>query len=180
MNFAFDEEQEALRAAARAFLADHSSPEQVRRAMESELGYDPEVWKRIGAELGWTSVIIPEIYGGLGLGQVELVALMEVMGEALLCAPFFSSVCLAGNALLVAGSEAQKQEHLAGIAEGRTLGTVACVEPSGRWDAEGIQALARRSGDDFVLSGRKRFVLDGHCADLLIVAARAEGSAGEW
>ena len=108
MNFAFDDEQEALRAAARSFLADHSSPEQVRRAMESELGYDPEVWKRIGAELGWTSVILPEAYGGLGLGQVELVALLEVMGEVLLCAPFFSSVCLAGNALLVAGNEAQK------------------------------------------------------------------------
>ena len=83
MDFTFTEEQEALRATARSFLADHSSSEQVRRAMETEQGYDPEVWKRIGAELGWTSVIVPDAYGGLGLGYVELVALMEVMGEAI-------------------------------------------------------------------------------------------------
>ena len=70
MNFAFTEEQEALRSAARGFLADHSASEQVRRAMESELGYDPEVWKRIASELGWPAVAIPETYGGLGLGAV--------------------------------------------------------------------------------------------------------------
>ena len=87
MNFAFTEEQEALRSAARGFLADHSASEQVRRAMESELGYDPEVWKRIASELGWPAVAIPEAYGGLGLGAVELTALMEEMGRVLLCAP---------------------------------------------------------------------------------------------
>ena len=98
MNFAFSEEQETLRAMARSFLADHSTPEQVRAAMQSELGFDPDVWKRMATELGWTSVAIPDEYGGLGLGQVEVVALMETMGEALLCAPFFTSVCLGGNA----------------------------------------------------------------------------------
>jgi alkylation response protein AidB-like acyl-CoA dehydrogenase len=179
MNFAFNEEQEELRAQARAFLADHSSSEQVRQAMASELGYDPEVWKRIGTELGWPAVVIPEEYGGLGLSYVELVALLEVTGEALLCAPFFTSVCLGGNALLAGGTEEQKQEHLPGIAEGQTRATLAMTEPSGRWDAAGIQATARREGDAFVLSGTKRYVPDGHCADLLVVAARAEGSAAE-
>jgi alkylation response protein AidB-like acyl-CoA dehydrogenase len=82
MNFRFTEEQEELRESARGFLADHSAPEHVRRAMESELGYDPEVWKRVGAELGWPAVIIPEAYGGLGLGAVELTALLEVMGAS--------------------------------------------------------------------------------------------------
>jgi alkylation response protein AidB-like acyl-CoA dehydrogenase len=147
--------------------------------MESELGYDPEVWKRIGTELGWPAVVIPEEYGGLGLTYIELVALMEVIGEAVLCAPFYSSVCLGGNALLAGGTEEQKQEHLPGIAEGDTRATLAFNEASGRWDASGIEALARRDGSDFVLSGSKRFVLDGHCADLLVVAARSEGSAGE-
>jgi alkylation response protein AidB-like acyl-CoA dehydrogenase len=179
MDFAFNEEQEELRSSAHGFLADHSGSEQVRQAMESELGYDPQVWKQIGTELGWTSVIVPEEYGGLGLGYVELIALMEIMGGALLCAPFFSSVCLAGNALLVAGSEEQKREHLPGIAEGQTLGTLASTEANGRWDAAGIEAIARKDGGDFVLNGTKRFVPDGHCADLLVVAARREGTSGE-
>jgi alkylation response protein AidB-like acyl-CoA dehydrogenase len=179
VNFAFTEEQEELRAFARSFLADHSSSEQVRRAMESELGFDTEVWKRIGAELGWPSVIVPEAYGGIGLGYVELVALMELTGESLLCAPFFSSIALGANALLVAGSEAQKQEHLPGIAEGQTLATLAVTEEGGRWDANGIGSVARSDGGEVVLSGAKRYVIDGHSADLLVVAARAEGSRGE-
>ena len=77
MNFAFTQEQEDLRSSARAFLSEHSSSEQGRRAMESERGYDAELWKRIGSELGWTSVVIPEEFGGIGLSEVELVALLE-------------------------------------------------------------------------------------------------------
>jgi alkylation response protein AidB-like acyl-CoA dehydrogenase len=179
MNFAFTEEQEELRSAARAFLGDHSTSEHVRRAMESDLGHDPATWKRIGAELGWTSVIVPEEYGGIGLGFVELVALMEVTGEFLLCAPFFSTVCLGANALLEAGDEGQKQEHLPGIAEGQTLATLAFTEPNGRWDVGGIACTARRDGDDYVLQGTKRYVIDGHCADLVVVAARSSGSSDE-
>jgi alkylation response protein AidB-like acyl-CoA dehydrogenase len=147
--------------------------------MESELGYDPEVWKRIASELGWPAVAIPEAYDGLGLGAVELTALMEEMGRVLLCAPFFSSVCLAGNALLSAGSEEQKREFLPAIAEGRTLATVAWTGPSGAPGAAGIAATVRRQGDEFVLRGAWRFVLDGLGADLLVVAARRAGSAGE-
>ena len=140
MNFAFDEQQEELRSMARSFLADHSSGEQVRKAMESELGYEPDVWKRIATELGWPALLVPEEYGGLGLGYIELVALLEITGEYLLCAPLFSTVCLAGNALLVAGTEAQKQEHLPALAEGQIRGTLAFSEPNGRWDAGGIAA----------------------------------------
>jgi alkylation response protein AidB-like acyl-CoA dehydrogenase len=179
MDFAFTEEQEELRSTARSFLAEHSGSEQVRQAMESELGYDPQVWKQIASELGWTSVTIPEEYGGLGLSYVELIALMEVMGESLLCAPFFSSVCLAANALLVGGSDSQKKEHLPGIAEGQTRATVAFTEAGGDWGAAGIESVARRDGGDFLLSGTKSFVLDGHCADLVVVATRAQGTGGE-
>jgi alkylation response protein AidB-like acyl-CoA dehydrogenase len=182
VRFAFTEEQEALRATARAFLAERSSSERVRAAMASELGFDPETWKRIGAELGWTAVAIPEAYGGLGLGPVELAVLLEAMGEALLCAPFFASACLGAPALLEAGSEAQRAEHLPAIAAGRAIATLAWTGPRGVPGAAGVEAVARRAagrGSDFGLSGRWRPVLDAHCADLLVVAARAPGSAGE-
>jgi alkylation response protein AidB-like acyl-CoA dehydrogenase len=179
MHFAFTEEQEELRSQAHGFLGEFSAPEQVRKAMESEMGYDPELWGRISTELGWPSVVIPEEYGGLGLSYVELIALMEEMGAALLCAPFLSSVCLAGNALILGGTEEQKQEHLPCIAEGTTIGTLAYMEPNGRPDATGIEMLARRDGSDFLLTGTKTFVLDGHNAGLLVVAARAADSSGE-
>ncbi len=179
MRFAFTEEQEELRSQAHGFLGEFSPPEEVRKAMESDAGYDPELWGQISAELGWSSVVIPEEYGGLGLSYVELVALMEEMGSALLCAPFLSSVCLAGNALIIGGTEEQKQEYLPGIAEGTTTGTLAYMESNGRPDASGIEAEARREGSDYVLRGAKSFVLDGHTAELLLLAARREGSTGE-
>jgi alkylation response protein AidB-like acyl-CoA dehydrogenase len=178
MRFAFTEEQEALRETARAFLAEHSSSEQVRSAMQTEAGFAPELWKQISAELGWPAVAIPEDCGGLGLGAVELTALLEAMGEALLCAPFFSTVCLGANAVRVAGTAEQQRELLPGIAEGRTLATLAAFEPPKDWSPAGIETTARRQGGDYLLSGRKRLVLDGHCAELLLVAARAESSRG--
>jgi len=160
MQLAFTEEQEELRRSARAFLAEHSSSERVRAAMASELGWDTDAWKRIGAELGWTAVAIPESYGGVGLGFVELVGLLEEMGEALLCAPFFASVCMAAPALLASGDSAAAREWLPAIAEGRA--TAALVEGG---------AIARRRGAGFSLDGSARLVLDGHAADLLVVAA---------
>lgn len=179
MNFAFSPEQEELRRSARSFLKDHSSSEQVRRAMQSERGWEESLWKRMAEELGWPAIIVPEAYGGLGLGYVELVALMEEMGAALLCSPFFSSVCLGGNALVLGGNEEQKRCYLPGVAAGETLATLAFSEPSGRWDAGGIEAVARRDGGDYLLYGTKTFVPDGSSADLFVVAVREEGSEGE-
>jgi alkylation response protein AidB-like acyl-CoA dehydrogenase len=173
------EEQQALREQARDFLAHHSGSEQVRRAMESEPGYDAEVWKRIGAELGWTALCVPEAYGGVGLTAVELSLLMEPMGEHLLCAPFFSTVCMAAQALVVGGSEAQKQEHLPGIAEGRTVAALAYAEPD-RLEPAAMQASFRAAaGGGATLQGVKRYAVDGCAADLLVVAARREGSQGD-
>jgi alkylation response protein AidB-like acyl-CoA dehydrogenase len=178
MRFAFDGEQEALRATARSFLEVHSSSGRVREAMRTERGYDLETWRRMTRELGWTSVIVPEKYGGAGLTYVELVGLLEEMGRALLCAPFFSTVCLAANALLLGGDEVQKRAELPRIAAGEITATLAYMEANGRWDASGIAARAARDGSDFVLTGTKSFVLDGHTADLLVVAARRDGSRG--
>jgi alkylation response protein AidB-like acyl-CoA dehydrogenase len=182
VRFAFTEEQEELRATARAFLAEQSSSERVRAAMESEAGFDAATWKRIGTELGWTALAIPEACGGLGLGPIELTALLEPMGEALLCAPFFATVCLGAAAVLEAGSEAQQAEHLRPVAEGGPVATLAWTGAEPGVGAEAVAALARRVGGprgDFELDGVFPDVLDGHTADLLVVAARAPGSEGE-
>jgi len=177
MDFVFNEEQQELRATARSFLAENSGSAQVRQAMESELGFDAQVWKQL-SELGWLSVTIPQEYDGLGLGYVELSALMEVMGESLLCSPFLSTIGLAANALLTAGSEAQKRAHLPGIAAGQTIATLAFSEANGHWNADAVEAIATPSGDGYTLRGAKHYVPDGLAANLLVIAARSEGSRG--
>ena len=179
MKFAFNEEQEELRRQARAFLDKHSSSERVRAAMQIDRGYEEDVWRRIGGELGWTAITIPEAHGGLGLGYVELVALFEETGRALLCSPLFSTVALATNALLAAGDSERATELLPKIAAGETTATLAYTEESGSWDPAALSATVRRDRDEFVLDGVKAFVPDGHCTDWLLVAARAPGSSGE-
>ncbi|MCY1349888.1 Acyl-CoA dehydrogenase [compost metagenome] len=177
MEFAFSDEQEMIRASAESFLADASGSAAVRAAMASELGYDAALWQRLCGELYWPAIHIPEQYGGLGLGYVELAILLEQMGRRLLCSPFFATACLATPALLLAGSERQKSDWLPRIAAGSATGTLAFASGN-RWDAETVQALARPEGDGFVLGGSLQHVLDGHSANLLIVAARAPGSRG--
>jgi alkylation response protein AidB-like acyl-CoA dehydrogenase len=141
--------------------------------MDTPEGYEPAVWKQLGQELALPGVHIPEAYGGQGASFVELGIALEEMGRALLCAPFFGSIGLGANAVLNAGSEAQKAALLPGIARGETLAALAVAEPNGRWDAGGIGCEARRSGSGWTLHGEKSFVVDGATADLLIVAARA-------
>ena len=175
MNFAFSEEQEELRKTVRSFL-DAKSPEtEVRRLMETTEGYDSAVWNQMGAELGLQGLIIPEDFGGSGYGYVELGVVLEEMGRSLLCAPFFSTVALAANALMHSGDDAAKKAHLPGIASGATIATLAFTEPSGKWDEAGITMTATGSGagsGGWTLDGTKSFVLDGHTASLVIVAAR--------
>ena len=172
MNFAFSEEQEELRKTVRSFL-DAKSPETaVRELMETAEGYDTAVWNQMGAEMGLQGLIIPEEFGGSGYSYVELGVVLEEMGRSLLCAPFFSTVALAANALLHSGDEAAKKAYLPGIASGETIATLAFTEPSGKWDEAGITMPATGSGSDFTLTGTKSFVLDGHTASLIIVAAR--------
>ena len=172
MNFAFTEEQEELRKTVRAFLEAKSPESAVREQMETEAGYDQAVWSQAGEQLGLQGLAIPEEYGGSGYTYVELGIVLEEMGRALLCAPFFSTVVLAANTLIHSGDEAAKQAHLPGIAAGTTIATLAFTEPSGKWDESGITATATNSGGNWTISGTKMFVLDGHTADLVIVAAR--------
>jgi alkylation response protein AidB-like acyl-CoA dehydrogenase len=178
MEFAFTEEQQMIRDTAAQFLADNCDSAAVRRAMATEAGFEPQMWSRICGEMYWSAIHVPEEYGGRGLGYVELVAVMEQMGRYLLCAPFFSSVCLGANALLVAGSDAQKAGYLPRLADGSLRATLAWCDASGRWDAGGVSATAVRAGEGFTLNGAYRYVVDGHTAELLVVAARAPGSAG--
>ena len=178
MNFAFSEEQEELRRTVRQFLEAKSPETEVRRLMETTEGFDPAVWKQMGQELGLQGLAIPEEYGGQGFTFIELGIVLEEMGRVLLCAPYFSSAVLAANAIIDAGTEEQKQALLPGLASGDTISTLAFTEPSGKWDAAGITMEAAQSGDGWRLSGEKMFVLDGHVADLIIVAARAAGTSG--
>jgi alkylation response protein AidB-like acyl-CoA dehydrogenase len=172
MNFAFTDEQEELRKTVRAFL-DNKSPESaVRELMETEDGYDEAVWKQAAEQLGLQGLSIPEEYGGSGYGFIELGIVLEEMGRALFTAPFFSTVVLAGTTLLHAGDDAAKKDYLPGIASGETIATLAFTEPSGKWDEAGITMEATADGDSWKLNGTKSFVLDGHLATLVLVAAR--------
>jgi alkylation response protein AidB-like acyl-CoA dehydrogenase len=181
VNFAFSEEQEELRRTVRAFLEDKSPSAEVRRLMETEEGYDPALWEQMGSQLGLQGLAIPEEYGGSGYSYVELIVVLEEMGRALLTAPYFSTVALGANAILHSGDDAAKKELLGGIASGETIATLAMTEDSGRWDAEGITATATPAsaagsgstgGDGYTIDGHKMFVLDGHTANLIIVAAK--------
>ena len=178
MNFAFSDEQEELRQTVRRFLEGKSPSAEVRRLMETSEGYDPAVWKQMGQELGLQGLHIPEEYGGQGFTFVELAIVLEEMGRVLLCAPYFSSVVLAANAILNAGTDAQKAALLPGIASGETIAALAFTEPNGKWDSAGITMEARPDGDAFVLDGEKMFVIDGHTAALIVVAARLAGTSG--
>ena len=178
MEFAFSQDQDELRRAARRFLEVASSEERVRAVMETEQGYDSATWQQLSEELAWTGLTIPEEYGGLGMSYLDLHPLMEEMGRALLCSPFFSTICLGANALLLGGNGVQKERHLPGIAAGEATATLAYAEKNGQLDAAGIEATCSRTAAGYILRGTKSYVLDGHTADLLIVAARTENSEG--
>jgi len=178
MNFAFSEEQEELRRTVRQFLEAKSPETEVRRLMETTEGYDPSVWKQMGQELGLQGLAIPEEFGGQGYTFIELGIVLEEMGRVLLCAPYFASAVLAANAILNAGTDAQKSALLPGIASGDTIAALAFTEPSGKWDAAGITLEAAESGGKHTLSGEKMFVIDGHVADLIVVVARTAGTTG--
>jgi alkylation response protein AidB-like acyl-CoA dehydrogenase len=172
VKFVFSEEQEELREVVRRFLRDKSPEVEVRRLMESSEGYDTVVWKQMAEQLGLQGLAIPEEFGGSGSSYLELIVVLEEMGRALLCAPYFSTVALAANLLLASGDDAAKAEYLPGLAAGTSIGTVALAEASGRWDEAGVNLSATGSGDSWSLTGEKRYVLDGHIADLILVAAR--------
>ena len=142
MNFAFTDEQEQLRDFVRSFLEEKSPESAVREQMDTEQGFDPDVWAQLSEQMGLPALTIPEEYGGQGFTRIEQVVVLEEMGRSLLCAPFFSSAVMAANTLMLSGDESAKQAHLPRIASGETRGTVAFTEQNGRWDEPGITMAA--------------------------------------
>ena len=178
IQFAFTDEQEQFRSAIRRFLHDKSPTTEVRRLMATADGYDPQVWRQLSDELGLPGIHIPEQYGGAGFGMVELCIVTEELGRALLCAPYFSTVVLAANAILNAGTEAQKSSLLPDLASGARLAALATTELDGHWDPREIKLTATPAAGGYLLEGTKSYVVDGHVADLLVVAARRPGTVG--
>jgi alkylation response protein AidB-like acyl-CoA dehydrogenase len=172
MRFSFTDEQQEFRSVVRRFLEDKSPTTAVRQLMETDVGYDPKVWRSLTEDLGLTAIHVPEIYGGQGFGISELAIAVEEMGRALFCAPYFASTVLATTAILKAGTDAQKRALLPDVAAGKTIAALAVTEENGRWDAGGVTMTATRVGEKYRLDGIKSFVLDGQTADVIVVVAR--------
>lgn len=179
MDFAFSEEQEEFRKTLRRFFDEVSPFSEVQRLMETPEPFDRNVWKQMGEELGLQGVHIPEAYGGQGFGFLELGIVFEEMGRAMFCSPYFSSVALAANAIMNAGSEADRQRWLPELASGETIGTLALLDSGDHWEAAGVSLEATRDGEAWLLTGKKRLVTAGPSAGLIIVAARLAGTSGD-
>src|SRR5271165_351486 len=160
MQFGLSESQEFLKDSARKFFAGECPSAEVRRLMETETAYDAALWAKL-TEQGYTGIIFSEEYGGVGLGKVELMLLMEEAGRALLPGPFFSTVVLAGSIIDAVAGAAHKAKYLAPICRGQARATVAILESNASWNLSDIQ-----------LTGEKLFVSDAAIADFLIVVAR--------
>jgi len=167
MNFDFSPDQKALRDQARKFLSEQASSTRVRRILDTATPYDAELWRGM-AEMGWTGTAIPESYGGAGFGYLELCVLAEELGRSVAPAPFSSTIYLAAEALLLAGSEAQKRRWLPPIAAGEAIGCLALAEGP---QAPTPDSLTTRA-ENGVLNGTKAPVVDGDVADFAVVAAR--------
>ncbi len=172
MNFDFSDDLKLLREQARKFLSEKSSPKSVRKILEGAAPYDAELWRGV-AGMGWLGAAVPETYGGAALGYDGLCVLAEEMGHALAPIPFSSSIYLASEAILVAGTEAQKRTHLPKLVTGERIGTLAFAEGAGNPDAVRVQAHVA----DGKLSGTKLPVADGEIADFAVVAADGTGKA---
>jgi acyl-CoA dehydrogenase len=175
MHFAglgYSEEQIELLDVATTFCRDKSPIDKVRKLIDSEHGYDADVWAEMAA-LGWTAIAIPEAHGGVGLTLAEVVPVVEQMGRNLMASPFVSST-LAAQALIVGGTEAQQAEWLPKLAEG-AVGTLALSEAHGDWDLANITGTAKSDGDTLVLSGEKLFVLWAEPAGVVITSAMLDG-----
>jgi len=175
VKLAFTEEQEELRRSVRRFLDDTSPMAEVRRLMDTDDGWDRAVWRAMAEQVGLQGIHVPEALGGAGLGHVELGVVLEELGRSLACLPYFSTVALAVNALLASGDERAQGELLPRLASGEATGTLAVLEAPGSWDLDALATRARRDGDGWVVDGAKAFVVDGHTADVLLVAARSPG-----
>jgi alkylation response protein AidB-like acyl-CoA dehydrogenase len=171
-------EHDELRQVVRAFLSEKSPSHQVRRLMEAGESRDDEVWALLTGQLGLSGIAVPEEYGGSGYGPVELGIVLAEMGRALLVAPYFATVALAGQALTASGDNEAMGRWLPGLADGSLTAALAVAEDSGSWDLKDVTAAAEPAAGGWAVTGAKLFVVDGHTADLLLVVARAPDGPG--
>lgn len=165
MTFTLNEEQQLLKDSARAFCAEQAPVTRLRKQRDAKQnGRDPELWAEMAA-MGWAGVIVPEEFGGAGLGYVGLGVVLEETGRTLAASPLHSAAMIGASALMLAGTDAQKSEWLPKIAAGEVIAALAVDE--GAHHAPGKSALKFAGGK---LSGKKTYVADGHIADLIIVA----------
>jgi len=176
MDFSLSDEQQLLKDSVERFVRERYSFEQRRTLAESPLGFDEVNWRQM-AELGWLAAPLPEAYGGVGGGAVEVMVLMEAFGRGLVLEPFFPTVVLGANLLLAAGSDAQKENLLPGVASGATRLAFAWVEPQAGFDLFDVTCRARRNGSGWTLDGAKGVVLGAAAADCIIVLARTAGGS---
>jgi alkylation response protein AidB-like acyl-CoA dehydrogenase len=167
MDFGLNESQEILKASARSFFNGECPTSDVRRLMATDSAYDTSLWRKL-KDQGYTGIIFPEEYGGVGLGKVELILLMEEAGRALLPGPFYSTVVLGGSVIDAVATPEQKKNYLAPICRGEARSTVAILEAAASWELDDIQMAAVNGR----LSGEKLFVPDAAVADWIVVLAR--------
>src|ERR1700676_4506321 len=179
MALVLSEEQSMLRDSARGLIGDKAPVSHLRQLRDAKdlTGFSRDLWKTV-AEMGFSGLLVPDDFGGSGLGCVEAGVVMEEIGHTLMPSPFLSSAVLAASALSRGGSAAQKSEYLPRISDGSLLAALA-VDEGTKHRPLMTRMQAVRSGNGFKLSGHKAFVVDGHTADLFIVAARTAGAAGE-
>jgi pimeloyl-CoA dehydrogenase small subunit len=175
MNFDFTDEQTMLRESIARFVQGHYDFDARRALVASPEGWSRDNWAAF-AEMGLLMAPIPEEYGGLGGGPVDVLVVMEEFGKGMVIEPYLPTVVIAGGVLRHAGSEAQKQEHLAAIASGERVFAFAYAEPRGRYDLFDLETHARRDGAGWVLNGHKAVVVGAPWADHLIVTARTGGA----
>ncbi len=180
MALVLTEDQEILAQSARDFVRDRSPVSRARALRDAgdEVGFSRDLWREMGA-LGWPGILIPEDYGGAGMGLADLAVVLEAVGRTLAPEPFLSTVLLGGQLLTRAGNDAQKRAWLPGIAAGEQVVAVAYQEARSRYALHRVATRAAARGDAWVLSGEKVQVLDGRHADLLIVSARTAGEADD-
>ena len=172
MDFDLNKAQKLLQQSARDFFARELKPERVRELMATDTAYDDGLWRAM-ADQGWTGLIIPEEFGGLGLSAVDLIAVCEEMGRACLPGPFLSTLWAA--ALIDrAGGEGQRKQYLEPIAAGDMKATVAMLEEDADWNPEAVGLRAEKAGKEYRLRGRKEFVTDAEVADVIICVARGD------
>ncbi len=171
-----DDERKQLSEMVRDLMQARSSEQDLRRVITTEDRFDRALWAQM-AELGILGIVIDEQHGGIGLGPVELEAIAEEIGAALLSSPFLGSSVLAATIIAAAGTEADRSRLLPGLADGSTIGAAALTGPAGTWTPDGVTVTAAADG---TLSGTARFVLYGQAADLLLVAARTGDGIGVY